>query len=506
MSGHVKGAIPIVCAMLAGKFGVPIRWSDAATEHTDGTYIGMPDLPAQGRDTAAMAYGFVAHGAGHVRFTDFTALPVPDVDRVLFDVINILEDPRIELAMCGAFPGARMWFNDLTQALVSEGKLGGGLDEPVPGLVRAWLLHRSSVDVMEYQCLVSYADKQSNALRAAVGDEVMDRLYAALKESYTCRATAEVVTVARKVLEILREAVPELDEGWGTGPSDKGDIALAALRTESAAMAQKRVPLLRVPTVDVDERRLDGTPLLEIVRGQTTALRARLSELIEDQAIKRHRSARTGRRPRADASVRLLRGNLRVFDRRESSDGIDVAIYALLDKSSSMSIDGRITEAKKALLMLLMALDDVEGVQTAASSFPHTLRCGVGLDEAGVVELKGFAETYRLAAGRLNLVEACGDTPMAAALQHAHAELLGQPRLRKIVMALHDGKPTDEEATLAVIASGEEAGIEHIGIGIGADVDHLFARSYRVEQAQELPMKLAHIAGHTLFGDLAQAA
>lgn len=506
MSAHIKGAIPIVCAMLAGRFGVPIRWSNAATEHTDGTYIGMPDLPAQGRDLAAMAYGFVAHGAGHVRFTDFSALPARDADRVLFDVINILEDPRIELAMCGAFPGARMWFNDLTEALFSEGRLGGGLDDALPSLVRAWLLHRSSVDVMEYQCLVTCADDQSNALRAALGDEVMDRLYAAVKESYSCTATEDVVAAARKVLDVLRQAVPEFDEGWGTGPSDKGDMALAALTSEAATLAQSGVPLLRVPTVKVDERKLDGSPLVDMVRGQTTALRARLAELIEDQAVRRHRSARTGRRPRADAAVRLLRGNLRIFDRRESSDGIDVAIYALLDKSESMNTDGRITEAKKALLMLLMALDDVEGVQTAAASFPYTLQCGSGRDEAGVMELKGFVETYRAAAGRLHLVQAGGNTPMAAALQHAHSELLAQPRLRKIVMALHDGKPTDEEATLAVIAAGEEAGIEHIGIGIGADVDHLFARSYRVEQAQELPTKLARIAGHTLFGELADAA
>ena len=70
MQNSLRNALPIVAAALGRKFGVEVGVGghDACT---DGKRIQIPDVPDDpaSRD---LAWGYLAHEAAHVRYTDFT--------------------------------------------------------------------------------------------------------------------------------------------------------------------------------------------------------------------------------------------------------------------------------------------------------------------------------------------------------------------------------------------------------------------------------------------------
>ncbi|MGB5830838.1 MAG: VWA domain-containing protein, partial [Thiohalocapsa sp.] len=104
MSKHIRTlhqAMPIVAAALGCKFGVSVAIGGAEAQ-TDGDSIQVPALPP---DSALMpvAWGYLAHEAAHVRYTDFAAYRagVAAGDVLCASLQNILEDVRIERALAG---------------------------------------------------------------------------------------------------------------------------------------------------------------------------------------------------------------------------------------------------------------------------------------------------------------------------------------------------------------------------------------------------------------------
>ncbi|KOE89724.1 hypothetical protein ACS91_10020, partial (plasmid) [Vibrio parahaemolyticus] len=95
----VYNALPIVAAAYGEKFGVKVALgSDTAS--TDGQTIVIPNVPDDYPNMDAV-WGYLAHEAAHVRFTDF------NVERrrgLHAHLTNVIEDCRIERAMPGVYP------------------------------------------------------------------------------------------------------------------------------------------------------------------------------------------------------------------------------------------------------------------------------------------------------------------------------------------------------------------------------------------------------------------
>lgn len=579
-SSVVRGAVPVVCNMLAGTMGVNIVWGEFPTACTDGRTVFMPDLPLEGREMARWAYGYVAHEAAHLRATDFSA--DRGRDPLEIDLGNILEDARVERAICRDFPGARHWLEDLTQALLEEGLLGHvDPEDSLPRQVRKWLMYRSGTELMGYACLREMAVQQEALLSRVFQPALWQGLCECVSQVSLASNTTEVIAIARRIAQILHEAaaaepaapsnastqpqgdvegsagsaaqeapapVPgEPQEGageddseepqtaaqggtpatdpagqpveapadgratseassaqlaaltnpdeWGKDATDKGSMAggrlsqeLARMRLESGA---RDGGVIHMPAVFEDRTLGDGQAAIASVRRQSTAVRALLEELLQGSAASRLRAARSGRRIGRDAGRRLRLGDLRIFDVRCPGLRIDAAVHLLQDVSGSMT--SRMHAARAATLALCVAFSEVDGVDLAVSAFPWRVSGPRGVDPRGVILLKPAEESHRQAAARIEQLQAHGGTPLASALMHSHELLCGVARQRRIVIVVTDGDPDSTDDARRVIALGRRQGVEHLGLGIGVELGHLFDTFVRIDGIDDLPRQVVDL-------------
>ena len=104
MDKALRGSLPIVAGAYGDSFGVKVVCS-GSTACTDGHTIYIPFLDEVTGDVLyVLVYGYLIHESAHIRFTDFGVFNSIS-DGVTRGLTNILEDPRIEMAMVKEFPG-----------------------------------------------------------------------------------------------------------------------------------------------------------------------------------------------------------------------------------------------------------------------------------------------------------------------------------------------------------------------------------------------------------------
>lgn len=534
-----RAALPILCNMLASQCGVEMVWGQYTHASVEGKKVFMPDLPLEGEELARFALGYTGQQAGRIKYSSPVDIDEPSAK----DIVNILEYPRVESLMCSDLPGVRHWLNDLTEAMLEEGMLGRiDPEADLPAQVRKWLTFKAGSQVMKYECLDQLAELQDKLLKKVFDASTMASLNQCLEDAKSARSTHEIHDVATRVLAILgvakppepesdepeqpgdsnvgpdsvaQEAGSEQDPGtpeqvaalrqqigqildqekWGKEPTDKGEL-IASRIDQEAQEANGRgsgSSVVHFPAEVSGGVAGDAAGLIQEVRSASIAVRARLDDLLEDYVTSTRRVSRSGTRLRRDASVRMLRGNLRVFERVTEGRDIDCAVVLVCDKSGSMR--DRLDAAKRSAIALALAFDGVDGVATAVTAFPHK----DSGDANGVVVLQEFGESVREGASRIAGASVEGGTPMANALLHAHQLLLEQDVTRRIVLVLGDGQPDGgPEPTRAVIRVGQHAGIEHLGVGIGVSLEHLIPASVRVDSVSDLPRLIVNLVRDAL--------
>jgi len=168
------------------------------------------------------------------------------------------------------------------------------------------------------------------------------------------------------------------------------------------------------------------------------------------------------------------------------------AVALLIDRSSSMTEQGRIDRAFEGMVLLTEVCRRI-GVPAAVWSFADDVR----------EELSWNAAVDAPARRRLGLLpDACqGNTDMAAALDavgEAFAIRRGDP---KLLFVIGDGEPNQYEPTIAAVQRLEAAGVATMGIGLG-DGTSALARYFRSSVTEIPPERLvdhvAHLLGKSL--------
>jgi cobaltochelatase CobT len=104
MLNTLKNALPIVASALGRKLGVEVG-VDGHDAGTNGTRVQIPDVPDDpgSRD---LAWGYLAHKAAHVRYTDFAVYEQAAREGPLQAMLqNRIEDVRIERELARPYPG-----------------------------------------------------------------------------------------------------------------------------------------------------------------------------------------------------------------------------------------------------------------------------------------------------------------------------------------------------------------------------------------------------------------
>ncbi|MBM4010080.1 MAG: VWA domain-containing protein [Planctomycetes bacterium] len=168
------------------------------------------------------------------------------------------------------------------------------------------------------------------------------------------------------------------------------------------------------------------------------------------------------------------------------------AVLLLVDRSSSMTEQGRIDRAFEGMVLLTEVCRRI-GVAAAVWSFADDVRQELDWDAA----VDGPARR------RLGMLpDACqGNTDMAAALDAvggAFAARRGEP---KLLFVIGDGEPNRHEPTLAAVQRLEAAGVATVGLGLGngtAPLARYFQRSVTEIPPERLVDYVADLLGKAL--------
>ncbi len=205
----LKGALPIYARMLAESCGVQVEFGHAIPK-TDGVTIFLPDLPVDDPISKALAFGLIMHEAGHVTETAFSVWPK---NPVVADMVNRLEDIRMEGCQIRKYPGGRQRLAMMVDGLVSTGYFGSPAGELTPNeAMAAFVLYRLRANVLGQQAVAQYADIAEEQCRKLLPEPAVTRLDVLMHEVTSCRSTADVVTLATEIVKMLEEEQKKAEE------------------------------------------------------------------------------------------------------------------------------------------------------------------------------------------------------------------------------------------------------------------------------------------------------
>jgi len=200
-------AFPIVAAALGNKFGVKVSvgGSDA---YTNGKRINIPAYNLDDPSYKDVTWGYLAHEAAHVRFTDFAIFGNAATSSIRKNIVNILEDIRIEKLMQETYPGTKRTTEKVVQHLIQTGgfQVHGQHEQIHPAAVLSqFLLFRLRNDILGQTALSSYADTAEALLEDTFPVGAVTRLNGLLSEVPQFQVTRDCVRLADRILRMIEE-------------------------------------------------------------------------------------------------------------------------------------------------------------------------------------------------------------------------------------------------------------------------------------------------------------
>jgi len=210
----LNNSFPIVAAALGNKFGVKVSVG-GEDAYTTGDRIHLPALDTDDSNIKDVAWGYLAHEAAHVRFTDFGEFRNAATSPLRKHIVNILEDIRIEKSMQEPYPGTKRTTEKVTEYLVQTDAYGFVTkdQEPHPANVLSqFLLFRLRNDVLGQKALSSLADSAESLLEDTFPAGAVTRLFGLLSDVPSLRETRDCVRLADQILRMIQEEQEKAEE------------------------------------------------------------------------------------------------------------------------------------------------------------------------------------------------------------------------------------------------------------------------------------------------------
>lgn len=511
MSGqHENGLMILMARAMARDSGVEVLTGDGAK--TDGKRIWMPPLPPDDHKSFSLGMRWVLHETAHINYTDFKAIQTAHEEGGLVaNMLNTLEDIRIEAAKSRELPGAGRRLSEGIMALKETGKIGIREDDSPAAVMSKFMLYKLRADLLG-QPLAEEGKVAQGALKSMIGEAKTLKAEAIGRQAVVCRNTEEVLQLARNVAAMLTED-PEEDQDQQDGQQDQSSGPSAESIRENVqqmlqgmdAAEEAEANLEEIAKGEMDEasqeadarspggampgsseyqppRKGDATVLLQQVRMASAAMRETFESAIQAKTMASRHHVQRGTRIDPKRLARLKAGDNRIFIQKVEGEKIDTAVHLAIDLSGSM--DG-VPEmvAKQAAMAFAMALDGFQGVDVSITAFGSYLR-----------PLKGWEDDLHTAAEHLAGTRDGGGTAMEEAIMDGADRLLAARRPRKLMFVVTDGAAYRPADLAKVVDTIRDMGIESFGIGIQADASGVFGREHSI-----LIEDVNQLAG-TLFG------
>ena len=550
MNHPLKNALPIVAAAYGEKFGVKvlIQGQDA---FTDGERIVIPTANPDDPHYQQIAWGYLAHEAAHIRHTNFDMVQKASSKPIRKELLNIIEDVRIENELAKDYPGTRRSISQVIEYMVDTQQMCVPEQlEPASNL-QAWLLFRLRCHFLGQKALTPLYQAVDERVRQLFPAAAMSRLSAMLTVVPSLASTGEVLKLVDAIVAMLEEeSRPPQDESDAdsgndigqdasndsnnssdsqtpeTGSSVTGDAAETSdsdnsdqadnLRQALEASAAQFEPDTFAQVAEVLSEQAEGhqgvTPLslpqaeqamlgdeaiLTLSASESAQIRARLRGMVQSSQDNRNHAKRHGLRVATHRLAASQAGESRLFIQRQPRIAPNAAVHLLVDISGSMGKpigEGNrkyFHVANEAALALAMALEGIPGVVPAVSYFP-------GIHQEVSIALLPKQSVRHRAACFDQKPRGC--TPMAQAMWFAANSLLAQKQKRKLMIVLTDGDPDDWAATHDIVDRCRRSGFELLGIGIQTrSVEKFFPQSIVINDVKDLKRELFEVTQQLLI-------
>lgn len=212
----IENALPIVAAAYGRKFGVKVKIGQDMA-YTDGKSIVVPNITEDWPHKDAL-WGYLAHEAAHVRFTDFSV----DMGMgTLKHLLNIVEDARIEREMIAIYPGTARSLNEVARYMAAAGHYQiPNDDSPAAFILEGFCLYHLQCRVVGQDAISDILEATRVVFERKFPRGVQVRLHALLRKVPALSNTAEAMHLAREILKMIQEeAEKEREQQQG----DQGD-------------------------------------------------------------------------------------------------------------------------------------------------------------------------------------------------------------------------------------------------------------------------------------------
>ena len=208
-----NGALPLIMGNYASKFGVNLfMYGNSA--YTDGKNITIPRLDFENEEEMEMAFGYVAHECGHIRFSDFSSIKraIEESSRLMY-LFNALEDVRIEYLQSRDWPGLTKSFNFLVEKL--EGDLVRCIKK-TDDLTSLIIIYLSVFG--RNNCLKQPTKKSlkaaSKKLSSHIPETLISYLNSLVLKVTRCKNSNEVLDIAKKIINIIKKYVERVNDDF----------------------------------------------------------------------------------------------------------------------------------------------------------------------------------------------------------------------------------------------------------------------------------------------------
>ncbi|OAI12760.1 MULTISPECIES: VWA domain-containing protein [Methylomonas] len=232
MTQTLERAFPIVAAALGNHFGISIKIG-GTDAYTNGRSIQLPAYDGSNPDYQSAAWGYLAHEAAHIRFSDFE---IDFGDSVLrLRICQAIEDVRIEHELAKVYPGTRLTLAKVVEKMIGEGRFVAQKADEHPGnILYGYILKRLRATVLGQTVLMPLVDQTRDALRANFPRGALIRLEGLLSEvpdGLSCER--DCLDLTDRILTMIEEEVEKArDSAADSSDSDAANDADAADETD----------------------------------------------------------------------------------------------------------------------------------------------------------------------------------------------------------------------------------------------------------------------------------
>lgn len=220
LSTALAGALPIVAAAYGEKFGVKVIFHGEIAK-TDGKTIVLPTgLPA--RENPDVMWGYLAHEAAHVRFTDWNLVPTQPLIKTM---LNVLEDARIDRAIMAVYPGTAGTLDAVAEYMVRKGHyIRPAAGDPPVEILLSYCLFFLQCNYVGQKVLQEFWQAAEQAFVETFPGSAKSRLDSLLKRAGELRNTEDALRLAEQILLLLhQEAFSSEEDDQSFGDTEQGN-------------------------------------------------------------------------------------------------------------------------------------------------------------------------------------------------------------------------------------------------------------------------------------------